>query len=60
MDAYVQTGDFVAAEDLTSRIQTRDPRLTPLLCTYWSEQHALPAGFWESISQKLECEQSPP
>lgn len=57
VDAYLQIGDFVAAEELTIRIQTRDPRLTPLLCTYWSEQTSLPAGFLESMSEKLECVQ---
>ena len=57
VDAYVQTGDFVAAENLTTRIQTRDPRLMPLLCTYWSEQTDLPDGFSESVMQKLACVQ---
>jgi hypothetical protein len=57
VDAYVQTGDFVAAKNLTIRIQTRDPQLVPFLCTYWSEQTTLPAGLYESILQKLECVQ---
>ena len=57
VDAYVHVGDFVAAENLTSRIQTRDPRLTPFLCTYWSEQTTVPAGLSESLMQKLACVQ---
>jgi hypothetical protein len=60
VDGYIHIGDFHAAEELTMRIQTRDPRLIPLLCTYWSGQTALPAGFWESISNKLQCEQISP
>ncbi|HKY56309.1 MAG TPA: hypothetical protein VJM08_18475, partial [Anaerolineales bacterium] len=55
VDAYVHIGDFTSAEELTLRIQASDPRLIPLLCTYWSGQTTLPAGFLESLSQKLEC-----
>ena len=55
VDAYVRTGDFSAAEELTSRIQSKDPRLTQFLCTYWAGQPALPTGFKESISQRLSC-----
>ncbi len=58
VDAYTRMGDFSAAEELTNRIQSRDPRLTQLLCAYWSGQTALPAGFQESILQKLKCSQS--
>jgi tetratricopeptide (TPR) repeat protein len=57
VDAYTRMGDFSGAEELTSRIQARDPRLTQTLCTYWSGQTALPAGFQESLLQKLECSQ---
>jgi hypothetical protein len=58
VDGYVRLGEFPAAEELTTRIQTRDPRLTPLLCTYWSNQTAVPADVRESILQKLECGQT--
>ena len=60
VDAFVQVGDFSAAEGLTDRMQSRDPRLTELLCAYWTEQPALPSGFWESLSKKLECSQVDP
>lgn len=60
VDAYVQAGDITAAEELSIRTQTRDPRLTPLLCTYWSQQTALPTGLSESLMQKLECVESVP
>jgi hypothetical protein len=58
VDAYTRMGDFSAAEKLTRRIQSRDPRLTQSLCTYWSAQTAVPADVREPISQKLECSQS--
>jgi hypothetical protein len=55
VDAYVHVGDFTAAEELTIQIQTREPGLTQSLCAYWSTQTDLPAGFLESISQKVRC-----
>jgi hypothetical protein len=58
VDAYRRMEDFPAAEELTNRINTRDPRLTSMLCAYWSSQGSLPADFSESISQMLACSQS--
>lgn len=58
VDAYVRMDDFSAAEKLTRRIQSRDPRLTQSLCTYWSAQTAVPADVREPISQTLECGKS--
>jgi hypothetical protein len=58
VDAYRRMDDFSAAEELTTRINSRDPRLTSVLCAYWSSQDSLPAGFSESISQTLACSQS--
>jgi hypothetical protein len=58
VDAYRRMEDFPAAEELTNRINTRDPRLTSTLCAYWSGQALLPADFRESISQTLACSQS--
>lgn len=58
VDAYRRMDNFSAAEELTNRINSRDPRLTSILCAYWSSQDSLPAGFSESMSQKLACSQS--
>lgn len=57
VDAYVRTGNFAAAEEWTNRIHAKDPRLTQILCTYWTGQVGLPAGLKESISQRLMCSQ---
>jgi hypothetical protein len=55
VDAYRRMDDLSAAEELTNRINSRDPRLTAMLCAYWSSQLSLPANFSESISQRLAC-----
>lgn len=55
VDAYRRMENFSAAEALTSRIQTRDPRLISWLCTYWSGQTSLPADSRASLAEKLAC-----
>jgi hypothetical protein len=58
MDAYIQSGDLAAAEELTGRIHAQDPRLTGLLCNYWSSQTSVPPELNDSLSEKLGCDQT--
>jgi hypothetical protein len=55
VDAYRRMDDFPAAEELTGRIQTRDPRLTSQLCAYWTGQTSLPADSRAALAEKLAC-----
>ncbi|NCP88383.1 hypothetical protein GW781_12955 [bacterium] len=52
VDAYVQTGDLPGAVALTGQVNSRDPRLQPLLCQYWAQQ---PFSLAASSLQKLSC-----